>query len=127
MNTATEKKAVDIILPPGLNDASESALSICELFIGRVLASDIENISVSVDTSASFVESNNLGVKEAVTLILRSKQTEAFYRQLLDLLHPNEITDELGEVRCVLGGSKLVLGVAERKPFPNFSWNITIR
>lgn len=127
MNTTKGKKAVDIILPSGLKEASESALSICELFIGRVLSSDMKNISVSVDASAGFLESNNLDVKEAVTLILRSKKIETFYRQLLDLLHPNEVVDELGEVRCVLGGSRLALGVTERKSFPDFSWNITVR
>ncbi|WP_260296016.1 hypothetical protein [Sedimenticola hydrogenitrophicus] len=127
MNTAIEKKTVDIILPSGLNEASERALSICELFIGRILASGIEHISVSVDTSAVFVESNNAGVKDAITLILRSKKIEPFYRQFLDLLHSNEISDELGEVRCVLGGSRLALGVTEKKGFPDFSWNITTR
>ncbi|MDH5228466.1 MAG: hypothetical protein OEY38_00175 [Gammaproteobacteria bacterium] len=127
MNTGENKKTVDIILPPKLNEASESALSLCELFIGRVLSSSMNPVMLSVDTPNAVVESNSPGLKDALTLILKSKNTEPFYRQFVDLLHPNEISEELGEIRCVIGAKKLVLGVTENDGYPDFSWSVTVR
>lgn len=127
MNTTVDKKkAVDIILPPRLNEASESALSLCELFIGCVLASGLKNIVLSVDTKNAVVESNISGVKDALTLMLRSKNMKAFYQQLIDLLH-KESNGELGEIRCVMGDKKLVLGIKEKNEYPDFSWSIAVR
>lgn len=95
---------IDIVLPSGLDEASASSLKLCELFMERLLKSELNEIDLSVDVAAKVVNCRNAQIKEAIYLIYRAGKIESFRAQIISLLHTSLNKEALGELVCVQDG-----------------------
>ena len=118
------KQHVDIVLPAGLSEASASNLLLCELFIGRLLDSELNPIDVRVNPSSRAVECGDRGVRDAVGLLVGSGKASGFASQLQALLHPAEDERLLGKLVCTVKGTPRKFAL-ERLGSGEIDWRIT--
>lgn len=81
-----EREEVTLVIPDGVTEISVSAVKLCEMFASALLASSLPVIDIAVDSKNDAVTSNDSRVKEAVTLIMKTRQLAKFYDQLAKLL-----------------------------------------
>jgi len=94
------KRKIDLILPPGLEEASASLLSLCELFVGCLLDAKENTLDLRVDLPNRLVSSNNEKLREIVRLLVGAGRLEDFSSQLISLLHQSPNPCLLGLLLC---------------------------
>lgn len=122
-NNNPNEKEIYIIYSNELGNIDPNDLQLCELFINKLYLSSKEIVNFKVNNALNFIESNDLKIKEILTLILKTKQMQSFYSLFKKLLHCTS-KNYLGRLELVINKKKLYYSFKEYESFPNFKWEI---
>ncbi len=122
MNPAN--KTIDILLPNNVTNLSGLPRQLCELFVGRILDYDDNEINVEIDTISRNVISNSKGVKEALSLFIAAGHFYGFREALTSLLHKKDFPGKMGEVHCKYDARELILEILEENKSSKIIWKI---
>jgi hypothetical protein len=113
-----EKKSVTFVIPDDLTEMSVSAIKLCELFASKLLNTTDSVIEIKVDEKNKLVTSRNHQIKELVSMYLKSRRLESFYKQLISLASTTVATNEI-ELKLLVGDKIFLIGVRELNALPN--------
>lgn len=117
-------KEIYIIYSKDLGSIDPNDLQLCELFINKLYLSSKEIVNVKVNNELNFIESDDLKVKEILTLILKTKRMQSFYFLFKKLLHCGS-KNHLGRLELLINKKKFYYSFKEYDSFPDFKWEIT--
>lgn len=122
---SNEQKIINIIFPKELREASPEGLALCEIIINFLIKYKSIEIFCKIHADLGFVECNVIEMKNALTLFLKTKKLELFYKEFTQLLHKKNDKIEVnnsGKLKLIQNNVMSNVFLKEEKGFPNFEW-----
>ena len=120
------KKAATFVISDDLTEISESAVKLCELFAAKLLDTADSVIEIKVDDKNKLVTSNNYTIKDLVSMYLKSRQLESFYKQLIALASTKVASNKV-ELNILLGDNIFLIDICELSTLPDLHLRIACR
>ena len=118
-----KKKEATFVIPDELTVMSVNAVKLCELFATKLLDATDSVIEIKIDEKNRLVTSNNHEIKELVSMYLKSRQLEPFYKQLMAIAKTDEISN-VSELKFFVDDKMFLIGFRELNALPNLHLSV---